>query len=257
VLIYAGNGSVINTTQNYANLLYRYPGHYLVYYQVYSNGRLTGSSQGNLIEVLVAPPAFNESYAQLITVPVITLVNLTEPIVSVGQTVHLMAGFLQPPTGTNMTIEEYIWNLGNGTTLTIPSRNGTGYAVEVWLTGSGNVTYLEPARNPINVTYSSPGLYTVSLTVVTENITTKATYSYTTYYTIAVSSPTMPFSLFRPLISVPNPGTIVVAENVPGGPFSFDPDIDYEVVGYEVIFNVYALSYSTSRQHHQVHTGAG
>jgi Bacterial extracellular solute-binding proteins, family 5 Middle. len=89
------------------------------------------------------------------------------------------------------------------------------------------------------VTYSSPGLYAVSLTVVTENITTKATYSYTTYYTIAVSSPTVPFSLFKPLVTVPNPGTIVVAENAPGGPFSFDPDIDYEAVGYEVILNVY------------------
>ncbi|MFP3286948.1 MAG: ABC transporter substrate-binding protein [Acidilobus sp.] len=238
-LVYAGNGSIINTTQGFASLVYRYPGHYLVYYQVYRSGQLVGSSQGNLIEVLVAPPAFNESFAQLITVPVITLVNLSEPIVSVGQTVHLMAGFLQPPAGTNMTVEEYIWNLGNGTTLTIPSVNGTGYAVEVWLTGSGNVTYLEPAKNPINVTYSSPGLYAVSLTVVTENVTTKATYSYTTYYTIAVSSPTVPFSLFKSLISVPNPGTIVVAENVPGGPFSFDPDIDYESVGFEVISNIY------------------
>jgi len=239
VLIYAGNGSIINTTQGFATLVYRYPGHYLVYYQVYSSGRLTGSSQGNLIEVLVAPPAFNSSFAQLITVPVITLVNLTEPIVSVGQTVHLMAGFLQPPTGTNMTVEEYIWDLGNGTTLTIPSVNGTGYALQTWLTGSGDTSYLEPAKNPINVTYSSPGLYAVSLTVVTENITTKATYSYTTYYTIAVSSPTVPFSLFKPLVTVPNPGTIVVAENAPGGPFSFDPHIDYEAVGYEVILNVY------------------
>jgi ABC-type transport system substrate-binding protein len=239
VLVYAGNGSIINTTQGFATLVYRYPGHYLVYYQVYSSGRLTGSSQGNLIEVLVAPPAFNSSFAQLITVPVITLVNLTEPIVSVGQTVHLMAGFLQPPTGTNMTVEEYVWDLGNGTTLTIPSVNGTGYALQTWLTGSGDTSYLEPAKNPINVTYSSPGLYAVSLTVVTENITTKATYSYTTYYTIAVSSPTVPFSLFKSLISVPNPGTIVVAENAPGGPFSFDPDIDYEAVGYEVILNVY------------------
>jgi Bacterial extracellular solute-binding proteins, family 5 Middle. len=238
-LVYAGNGSIINTTQGFASLVYRYPGHYLVYYQVYRSGQLVGSSQGNLIEVLVAPPAFNESFAQLITVPVITLVNLSEPIVSVGQTVHLMAGFLQPPTGTNMTVEEYIWNLGNGTTLTIPSVNGTGYALQTWLTGSGDTSYLEPAKNPINVTYSSPGLYAVSLTVVTENITTKATYSYTTYYTIAVSSPTVPFSLFKPLVTVPNPGTIVVAENAPGGPFSFDPHIDYEAVGYEVILNVY------------------
>ena len=239
LLIYTGNGSVINTTQGYANLYYKYPGHYLVYYAVYSNGQLVGSSQGNLIEVLVTPPQFNESYAQLVTVPVITLVSPTTPVVSVGQAINLSAGFLQPPSGVNMTIEEYVWDFGNGTTLTIPSVNGTGYAVQVWLTGSGNTTYLEPKEKFVSVSYSSPGLYAVSLTVVTENITTGATYSYTAYYTIAVSSPTVPFSLFKQLVSVPNPGTIVVAENVPGGPYSFDPDIDYESVGFEVISNIY------------------
>jgi ABC-type transport system substrate-binding protein len=239
VLIYAGNGSVINTTQNFASLLYRYPGHYLVYYQVYRNGQLVGSSQGNLIEVLVAPPAFNESFAQLITVPVITLVSPSTPVVQVGQPVNLSAGFLQPPTGINMTIEEYVWNLGNGTTITVPSVNGTGYALQVWLTGSGNVSYLEPRERFVTVSYSSPGLYAVSLTIVTENITARATYSYTSYYTIAVSSPSVPFSLFKPLVSVPNPGTIVEVDVAPGGPFSFDPDIDYEGVGYEVISNVY------------------
>ncbi|MGC9112872.1 ABC transporter substrate-binding protein [Acidilobus sp.] len=239
VLIYTGNGSIINTTKSYASLYYAYPGHYLVYYAIYKNGQLVGSSQGNLLEVLVAPPQFNESYAQLITVPVITLVSPTTPVVSVGQPVNLSAGFLQPPSGTNMTIEEYVWNLGNGTTITIPSINGTGYAEQVWLTGSGNTTYLEPKEKYVKVSYSSPGLYAVSLTIVAENITTKATYKYTTYYTIAVSSTSSPFSVFSPLISVPNPGTIMVAENVPGGPFSFDPDIDYESVGFEVIANIY------------------
>ena len=239
VLFYTGNGTIINTTQNYASVLYRYPGHYLLYYAIYRNGQLVGSSAGNLIQVLVTAPAFNQTYASLITVPVITLVNLSEPIVQVGQTVHLMAGFLQPPTGTNMTIEEYIWNLGNGTTITIPAKNATGYAIQVYETGSGNISYIEPVKNPINVTYSSPGLYAVSLTIVTENITSKATYEYTAYYTIAVTSPSMPFALFKAIVSVPNPGTIVVAENVPGGPYSFDPDIDYESVGFEVISNVY------------------
>ncbi|MGC9071804.1 MAG: ABC transporter substrate-binding protein, partial [Acidilobus sp.] len=238
-LVYAGNGTVINTTTNYVSVLYRYPGHYLLYYEIFKGGQLVGSSSGNLLEILATPPAFNSSFAPLITVPVITLVNQSQPIVGVGQEVHLMAGFLQPPTGTNMTIEEYIWSLGNGTTIAIPSRNGTGYAVEVWLTGSGNVTYLSPVKDPINVTYSSPGLYAVSLTIVTENITTKRTYEYTSYYTIAVSSPSLPFALFKPLISVPNPGTIVVSENVPGGPYSFDPDIDYESVGFEVISNIF------------------
>ena len=240
VLFYLGNGSVVNSTTGSIQVAYPYPGHYLIYYEVFRGGALAGSSQENLIQILVTPPSFNESYGSVITVPVIAPVNLSEPVVRAGQPVELSAGFLQPPTGTNVTIEEYIWNLGNGTTLTIPSINGTGYAEEVALTGSGNVTYLEPKENPITVTYSSPGFYAVSLTIVTENVSSGAKYGYTTYYTIAISSPSEPFSVFRPLVSVPNPGTIVVAENVPGGPFSFDPAIDYETVGFEIIDNIFA-----------------
>jgi len=57
-------------------------------------------------------------------------------------------------------------------------------------------------------------------------------------YTIAVSGPAMAFSLYHWTCNVPNPGVITVVENQPGGPFSLDPDIDYEIVGYEVISNI-------------------
>ncbi|MGC9113176.1 MAG: hypothetical protein ACP5H1_07145, partial [Acidilobus sp.] len=65
VIIYTGNGSAVNSTTGSVQVTYAYPGHYLVYYTIYKDGQLVGSSQGNLLEVLVAPPQFNESYAQL------------------------------------------------------------------------------------------------------------------------------------------------------------------------------------------------
>ncbi len=224
-LFYPGNGKVINTTSQYVNVTYNYPGHYLVYYNVYQNGVLTGSSLSNLIEITVAP-SIPESLAPLVTVPTITFNitrNPTAPVFTTGETVYLSGGFLQPPSGQNMTIYEYVWNFGNGQTQTVMA----------------NQTTFLPETNPVNVTYSSPGLYAVSLTVVTKNVSSGKTYNYTTYQTVAVSGNSITFSLFKFSSNVPSPGVIQVAENQPGGPYSLDPDIDYEVVGFEVIANVY------------------
>ncbi|MGC8621610.1 MAG: ABC transporter substrate-binding protein, partial [Caldisphaera sp.] len=66
------------------------------------------------------------------------------------------------------------------------------------------------------------------------------TYNYTTYQTVAISGINLTFSLFKTTSNIPNPGTIIVAENVPGGPYSFDPDIDLEVVGEEIIRNIFS-----------------
>jgi ABC-type transport system substrate-binding protein len=224
-LFYPGNGKVINTTSKYVNVTYNYPGHYLVYYNVYQNGVLTGSSLSNLIEITVAP-SIPESLAPLVTVPTITFNitrNPTAPVFTTGETVYLSGGFLQPPSGQNMTIYEYVWNFGNGQTQTVMA----------------NQTTFLPETDPVNVTYSSPGLYAVSLTVVTKNVSSGKTYNYTTYQTVAVSGNSITFSLFKFSSNIPSPGVIQVAENQPGGPYSLDPDIDYEVVGFEVIANVY------------------
>ncbi|MFP3257591.1 MAG: ABC transporter substrate-binding protein, partial [Candidatus Nanopusillus acidilobi] len=225
-LFYAGNGNVINTTSQYVSVTYNYPGHYLVYYNVYQNGLLTGSSLSNLIEITVAP-SISESLAPLVTVPTITFnisKNPTAPVFTTGETVYLLGGFLQPPSGQNMTIYEYLWNFGNGQTQTVMA----------------NQTTFLPVLNPVNVTYSQPGLYAVSLTVITKNVSSGQTYNYTTYQTVAVSSSTSPFSIYTASLKVPNQGTIIVSENVAGGPYSFDPDVDYETVGFEVISNIFA-----------------
>nr|WP_157463259.1 ABC transporter substrate-binding protein [Caldisphaera lagunensis] len=241
-LFYAGNGKIINTTSQYVNVTYNYPGHYLVYYNVYQSGSLIGSSQSNMIEITVAPNV-PSSLSDLVTVPTITFNitrNPTAPIFSTGETVYLSGGFLQPPSGQNMTIYEYVWNFGNGTTLTIPALNSTGYAEEVALTGSGNISYIEPSKNPITLSFNEPGLYAISLTIITKNVSSGKTYNYTTYQSVAVSSSTSPFAIYSPNLQVPNPGTIIVAENVPGGPYSFDPQIDYDAIGFEELLNIYS-----------------
>ena len=236
-VLFDGAGNQYKISSQYSNVTFVYPGQYLVYYNLYnSNGAYVGSSLSNLIEIIVAPNV-NSSYASLITIPVIT--SNKGPVVNVGETITLTASYLQPPIGQNITIKEYVWNFGNGTSLTIPSVNATGYIIQVDKTGSGNTSYIDPQTNPINVTFSKPGLYPVSLTIVTENISNGKTYNYTTYKTFAVSSNNYPFNLYAPQVSVPNQGVIVDAEVVPGGPFTFDPDLFPDTVSNEIINNIY------------------
>ncbi|MGC9182776.1 ABC transporter substrate-binding protein [Caldisphaera sp.] len=238
-LLYTGNGSVINlTNSNYANVVYNYPGTYFLYYVIYKKGQIVSSSSNNLMELVVTPniPSYLAPY---VTVPVIIPLN-SSSIISVNQQLKLYAGFLQPPYGTNMTIYKYVWNFDNGTTVSISARNPIEYATQVYEIGAGNTSYIEPEANPVFVSYNKPGLYAVSLTIVTENITSKQFYNYTAYLTIAVKASNYPFALFKSVQSIPNPGTIIVAENQPGGAFSFDPQIDYESVGAEIMYNIFS-----------------
>ncbi|MEM4138783.1 MAG: ABC transporter substrate-binding protein [Sulfolobaceae archaeon] len=121
-----------------------------------------------------------------------------------------------------MSIYQYVWDFGNGKRLTVNANEST---------------YL-PIINPVNVTYSSPGLYPIKLTLVTKNMSSGATYNLSVIYTIAVTGGGKSYSLYSFKGNVPNPSVITVVENVPGGPFSFDPHIDYESVGFEVISNI-------------------
>ncbi len=218
-----GNYARTNSTATYA---YKYPGRYLVAAAEVVDGKVVITTD-NATRLIQVTPNINSSFAQLISVPVITF-NVTRnpgaPFFSVNQTVYLYGGFLELPTGNNISIVRYVWNFGNGRTLTVQA----------------NSTTYEPLTNPVNTTYSAPGLYPVSLTIYTQNSSSGAMYSYTSYQTIAVSSSTQSFKLFEYTGNIPNPGVINVAENVAGGPFSFDPQIDYESVGFEVVQNIFA-----------------
>jgi len=222
-----GDGNVINTTSTNITYTYKYGGHYLVLVEEYIGNKLVSSNANSTLPITVQPSIPN-NLTGLVSIPTISFNstrNPTAPVVNVGETLYLYAGYLQPPSGENMTIYEYIWNFGNGKTLTVMANASNDFL---------------PEANPVNVSYSSPGLYPVMLTLVTKNVSSGVTYNFSVIYTIAVSSPSMTFSLYQWTGNVPNPGVITVVENVPGGPFSLDPDIDYETVGEEVIQNIFA-----------------
>ncbi|WP_252896483.1 PKD domain-containing protein [Metallosphaera hakonensis] len=229
VVLYLGNGQTLNQTATSSSIEFTYtynqPGTYLIYAQEYLNGKPVQNTSTSLLELQILG-VLNSTATQYLSIPVISFdssKNPTAPVVQAGSLVYLYGGYLQPPSGQNMTIYKYIWNFGNGQTLTVMANSST----------------LDPEINPVNTTYSSPGLYTVTLTLVTQNVSSGATYQYTTYQTVAVTGSGVPFSLKLFNGTVPNPGVITVAENVPGGPYSFDPQIDYESVGFEVVSNVF------------------
>ena len=223
--IYFGDGQDANTT-SYLTHNYQYPGRYLVGAEEFVGGQLVASTFSSLETVQVTPQV-SESFAPLISEPVLsfnTTMNPSAPVVQMGGPVYLYGGYLQPPVGTNMIITRYNWDFGNGATKTI----------------AANSTSLKPVQNPARVSYDQPGLYPVTLTLVTENSTSRARYSTSVEQTVAVTSPSQPYSLFLYAGIVPNPSVINVAENVPGGPFSLDPQVSYDTYSQEVEANIFS-----------------
>ncbi|WP_238523613.1 ABC transporter substrate-binding protein [Acidilobus saccharovorans] len=232
--VFLGNGSSVTVRGDYLTVSYRWPGRYLIYYALMKGGRVVASTSQELIEVLVTPNVSGR-LSQEVSVPVIAVSGLNgTPVFDVGQRVSVFIGYLQPPSGQNMTIYKYFLSLGNGTTIEVSPRNYTAYL------DTGNYTYLRPSEDPVNVSFSEPGLYPLTLTIETLNVSSGQTFNYSYTQTVAVESRGLRFSMFKLDVDLPNPGTIVVAKNVPGGPFSFDPDIDYGNIGFEVLLNVYS-----------------
>jgi len=206
-------------THAYAN-----SGAYLVAAQETYNGKVVASTD-NVTTLIQVTPVVNSTLAPLVSIPVIVLnstVNPTEPVVNVNTPVVLTGGYHLPPTGNNMSIYEYVWNFGNGKTQDVLADSST----------------FLPVTNPVSVSYANPGLYPVSLTLITENASSLQKYSLTVEQTVAVSSSTQPYILYKYSGNVPNPSIINTVENIPGGPYSFDPQVDYESVGAEVIYNI-------------------
>ncbi|MGC9112281.1 MAG: ABC transporter substrate-binding protein [Acidilobus sp.] len=232
--VFLGNGSRVTISGDYLTVSYRWPGRYLIYYAVLKGDKVVASTSQELIEVLVTPNVSGR-LSQEVSVPVIAVsgVNGT-PVFDVGQRFSIFIGYLQPPSGQNMTIYRYFLSLGNGTTIEVSPRNYTAYLE------TGNYTYLRPSEDPVNISFSEPGLYPLTLTIETLNVSSGQTFNYSYTQTVAVGSKGLRFSMFKLDVDLPNPGTIVVAKNVPGGPFSFDPDIDYGNIGFEVLLNVYS-----------------
>jgi len=231
IVLHTGDGNTVNITStgSQASVIYRYNhgGRYLVYAEEIRNGQVVSSTINSVIQIIVTP-AIDRSIADKVSIPTISL-NITKnpeaPIVSLNEVVYLYGGFLEAPSNENATITKYVWDFGDGRNMTVMA----------------NSTSFLPTVNPVNVTYSKAGLYPVSLTLITtySTITGNQTFSVKVYYTIAVKSSTLNFMLYKYAGNIPNPGVITVAENVPGGPYSFDPQVCYEAVGFEITTNIF------------------
>jgi len=225
VTVYFGDGqsatdltaSSSTTTHTYEN-----PGTYLVTAQE-TVGSSVVSSTNNAVKTIVITPTVSTTLAPYVSVPVISINTTTTngPIVAVNKATLLSGGYLEAPSDPNTVISSYVWTFGNGAGETVPA----------------NSTSMDPTVNPVSTTYTQTGLYLVTLTLTTENSVSLQTYNTTVESTVAVGSSAQPYALAVTSSKVPNPGVITVAENVAGGPYSFDPQVDYETVGYEVILN--------------------
>jgi ABC-type transport system substrate-binding protein len=199
-------GSAVNHT-------YQNPGNYLI--QV--SYELKGSKAWNnetLYPITVSrnTTGISISTAGELTNPVILFnssVNPTAPVFNSSASISAIGSYLEPPTAANWSITKYSWTL-NGQT-------GTG-------------TYF-------NTTASGTGLFPLILNITTSN-SSSSQYNIVEQ-TIFIHQSAAPAAVLKGKGAVTNPGTITNAEVVPGGPYSLDPQVDWETVGMEPIRNVY------------------
>ena len=212
-----------STTHTYAN-----GGRYLILAEVTATSQsfiIPSSAVGSnslALFPLTVQPSLTSDQAPEASIPTISFppaTNPTAPVFNAGDVVHPVGGFLNAPANSNWTITQYVWDFANGNKQTVTASN-TG----------------EPSENA-TATYSTPSLYPMSLTLTTGS--SGATFSVTTVRTIAVQSSTLPFALLAASSGVQNPGVITTAEVQPGGPYSWDPQTDYDIVGDEENYNVF------------------
>src|SRR5256885_288166 len=261
-VVHMGDGQIENTTTPAFTHKYDLPGTYLVYAEEFgnANGSAFANTANALISVTVVP-SIPFQLSQYLSVPQIYFNkslsgNTNAPIFAAGTQVSLFGAYGEASqlrdtkkTFWNVTLNQYnnitdivsldhyTWDFGNGKTTDVLPDPDT----------------LLPATNPINQTYGSTGLYTALLNLWTTetltaqwhdvatntsftNTTTVNTYSITVGQTLAIGS----WSFQTTAGNVPNPGVITEIVNSPGGPFSFDPQIDYETTGFEVVVNTQA-----------------
>jgi peptide/nickel transport system substrate-binding protein len=228
-----GDGNTATTSSASTSHTYANGGHYLVEAQVtasYINllHSYTTTVTNNLaLFPLEIQANLSPALATNASVPTINFdvtKNAKAPVFQTGETVYAFGGYLEQPANSSLwTIDRYTWDFGNGQKQTVAADPTNNYL---------------PAQN-ITTSYSSPGLYPMKLTLTTNSSTGLPPVNVTTIQTVAITSTSSPFGILTVSGNVLNPNVITAAEVVPGGPSSFDPQIDYETVGFEVISNVF------------------
>lgn len=214
------SSSVVNVSWNFGdgtygygsnvNHSYLYPGSYLVEVTYKASNGKTYNNDNTLYPITVTKAP--SSLAAQETLPVILFnktLNPSFPLYNTSSKVFAQAGYLEPPTASGWAISGYNW-----------SFNG-----------------LKSTGQYFNFSAGTNGLFAVVLNITTSNST--ASHSNLYMQSIFVHSNSTSAGILKSKGAVLNPTTITDAEVVPGGPYTLDPQVDWETVGMEITRNVY------------------
>lgn len=245
---FSANATYSSSSRNYfATHYYEVPGNYLVTARATVNG-VEISNMADILPITITASTVSTAIATEITVPVIIS---NSQIFTNGTTINLVGSYMEPPTAPNWTLGYYVWNFGNGKSVINPV---------IFNSSSGSFVY-----DNVSYTYNSSGIYVLSLTLITFNSTSYVAQEYQgsanlSYYPLSLLSAILTGGQYQnstvaDTMLIVKPGTvaqiaktsstsssaneIINAELQPGGPYSFDPDIDSDLIGYEIILNVY------------------
>ncbi len=214
------SSSVVNVSWNFGdntygygsnvNHSYQYPGSYLVEVTYKASNGKTYNNDNTLFPITVTKAP--SSLAAQETLPVILFnktLNPSFPLYNTSSKVSAQAGYLEPPTASGWVISGYNW-----------SFNG-----------------VKSTGQYFNFSASTNGLFAVVLNITTSD--SSASHSNLYMQSIFVHSNSTAAGILKSKGAVLNPTTITDAEVVPGGPYTLDPQVDWETVGMEITRNVY------------------
>ncbi len=217
-----GDGTFNNTTSPTVTHAFADPGVYIVSVSADING-VTHTNDHALAEVAVAVSYASDSLGTIPTDVLSLVSNSTAtsnptPLLLTGESITFAGTYTLSPTNP-------LYTLG---TAEIVSPGGT-------LTSSTNTSQGLQST----YTYAKPGTYEV--TFVGSGVAAGEPTSYQNFsYTVKVGTPGANYELAGVSTAIdPHPGQIISYEDYSGGATTFDPAIDYDLAGYEVVGNVY------------------
>ena len=217
-----GDGNATSSASSTVEHTYSAPGVYILSVSAAVNGVLHDNAHA-LTVVNVAESYATDSLGTIPTELGTILSNSSSglganPLLHTGQSITVQGTYTLPPTNP-------LYTLGSPTIVssggTISGASNTSQTAQGTLSfakaGTYTVTYVGTGVSPGLATAYENFTWTVEVAAAGEN------YAY-------ASSPTA--------VS-PHPGQIVAYESYSGGATTFDPAIDYDLAGYEVVGNIY------------------
>ena len=220
-LFYFGDGTSIPSNSSTVDHIYQSPGHYIVSAQA----NVSGSWHDSYHQLVVVDVTASFASASAGTVPGVSgtvLSNSTTsvrptPVLTPGQAVTVQGVYTALPTDPTWTAQP-------------PTLSTTGGYV---VTRSGTNTSAQAT-----VQYNNSGVY--SLEFVGSSVRGSQVADQLFVWTVFVAPSGVHASLTAgAFASSPHPGIIKAYENTPGGTYTSDPAIDYDIVGFEILINIY------------------